>query len=342
MVHSLTQSAILHSGFFLFLFHLSNNIYVQLYCTMALATKKIHIILLIYILLNMREESYLSIVTQCSLRVSSVPEFLTAVDVAAAALCTSTNKNCELWYRGAVRNTFQLIPRISRSVRGFQLNPELETVFLSKFESLAEPYVTSLPASPLQDGINAYWSWLFEMQHYGVPTRLLDWSRDALVGLFFATNPDDTSLTPGIDAEVFVLNPVTLNQAYSFNSFVAPGYIPNVQESSFNVIFGPDAPPLALPLPAAAIGPLNNTRIVAQRGTFTVFPKQKILIPLELFNNSSTFLFKICIAWEAFSTIQAQLTRYGITMITLFPEIQSVAGEVIQEVINESVQPVDP
>lgn len=284
----------------------------------------------------------MSIVTQCSMRVSSVQEFLTAVDVAAAVLCPSTNPNCELWYRGAVRNTFQLIPSIARSIKGFQLNPELETVFLSKFESLALPYVTSLPAVPLQNGINAYWSWLFEMQHYGVPTRLLDWSRDALVGLFFATNPDDTSLTPGIDAEVFVLNPVTLNQSYSFNNFVAPGYIPNVQEPSFNAIFGPDAPPLPLPLPAAAIGPLNSTRIVAQRGTFTVFPKQKNLIPLEFFDNSSSFLFKICIAWEAFGLIQAQLTRYGITRITLFPEIQSVAGEITQEVINESIKQVDP
>lgn len=99
------------------------------------------------------------------------------------------------------------------------------------------------------------------MQHFGVPTRLLDWSRDALVALFFATNPEDRSLIRGIDASVWVANPVTINKAYKFNEFTKAGYIPNVEEAGFNTLFGPDSLQLSIPKPAAAIGPLNSSRI---------------------------------------------------------------------------------
>ncbi len=285
----------------------------------------------------------MSTVTECIIRVRTVHEFLVAVDAAAYALCdTVQNQNCELWYRGQVQTGFQLLPSISRSIDGIPLSPELEIVFLSKFKSLATPYVDCLPTPPLPNGVESYWSWLFQMQHYGVPTRLLDWSRDALVALYFATNPEDRSLTPGIDAAVWVLNPVRLNRAYNFNEFVQPGYIPNVEEAGFNTLFGPDSLQLSIPKPAAAIGPLNSSRIVAQRGVFTVFPHQKNLIAMEQFSDSNTFLFKICIAAENVTAIQAQLRRYGITKITLFPELQSIAGEITRQVIAERIQPTDP
>lgn len=278
----------------------------------------------------------MSAVTKCIARVRTVEEFLTAVDTAAHILCDA-NQNCELWYRGQVQTGFQLMPSISRPIGGIPLNPELEIVFLSKFKSLATPYIDYLPTPPLPNGVESYWSWLFQMQHYGVPTRLLDWSRDALVALFFATNPEDSSLVRGIDAAVWVLNPVTLNQAYNFNEFTQPGYIPNVEEAGFNRIFGPDSLPLTTPKPAAAIGPLNSSRINAQRGVFTVFPHQKNLTPMEQFPDSSTFLVKICIATESFEDIQAQLRRYGVTKIALFPELQSIAGEITRQVVAERI-----
>jgi len=234
-----------------------------------------------------------------------------------------------------VQTGFQLLPRISRPIDGVPLNPELEIVFLSKFKSLATPYIDCLPTPPLPNGVGSYWSWLSQIQHYGVPTRLLDWSRDALVALYFATNPEDPALNPDIDSVVWILNPVTLNKVYNFNEFTEAGYIPNVEETGFNTIFEPDSLPLSNPKPAAAIGPLNSSRITAQRGVFTVFPHQKNLIPLEQFSDSSTFLVKICIASENVSEIHTQLQRYGITKIALFPELQSVADEIIRQVIAE-------
>jgi len=55
-----------------------------------------------------------------------------------------------------------------------------ERELLQSFREKARHHVATVPAS--DDSA----SWLAMMQHYGVPTRLLDWTRSAEVGLYFA------------------------------------------------------------------------------------------------------------------------------------------------------------
>lgn len=271
---------------------------------------------------------------QCVRRIESVEEYLAAVDAAFGAICgLPAGSSCELWFRGQAQIGFHLTPSIARGGR----SPALEVVYLSKFKSLSIPYVQTSPAFPLPGGAPPYWSWLFLMQHYGVPTRLLDWSRDALTALFFATDPADPARTRGIDAAVWVLNPVRLNTAFAFYPFLQPGYIPNVEELAFNRHFGPGREDPATDKPAAAIGPLNSTRIVAQRGVFTVFPQAPSLTPLDQFDDSADYLQKICVAWESFDLIHTRLQHYGITRLTLFPEIEQVAGEIALQVQQEGI-----
>ncbi|MGE5422679.1 MAG: FRG domain-containing protein [Ignavibacteriales bacterium] len=280
--------------------------------------------------------------SQTEIRVTSVPEYLKAINQVFKTLCsTNQTNNCELWYRGQPRQDFDLLPTITRKRNGLQLNPLFEPVFLSKFKSLAIPYVEHLPAFPLPNGTTSYWSWLFMLRHYGVPARILDWSRDALTGLFFATDPEDSSLTPGVDAAVWVLNPVTLNKAFRFQKFLKLGYIPNVEESTFNELFGPDSKNRN-PKAAAAIGPNNTTRIVAQRGTFTVFPLMKNVVAMNKLSDASDYLAKILIAWQDFKDIQTQLKHFGVTRLSLYPDITTIAGEILQQVLDEGVNTIDP
>lgn len=270
--------------------------------------------------------------------VKSVAEYLDAVDFIFTTLCNDNQgSNCQLWYRGHVQESFDLLPTITREKGGLQLNPLFETAFLSKFKSAAIAYVEKLPKFPLNDDVNAYWNWLFILRHYGLPARILDWSRDALTGLFFATNPEDPCLTPGVNAAVWLLNPVRLNESFSFHSFLKPGYIPSVEEPSFNLFFGPESDILNTLKPAAAIGPLNTTRIVAQRGTFTVFPRVKTLLALNKFEDSDKYLTKIMIDCNSIDKIQTQLRHYGITRLALYPDMESIASEVFQEVIDEGI-----
>ncbi len=57
------------------------------------------------------------------------------------------------------------------------------------------------------------WEWYFLMQHHQAPTRLLDWSDAALVGLYFAVSPrckDDKQADA--NAAVYMLDPWWLNE----------------------------------------------------------------------------------------------------------------------------------
>lgn len=282
---------------------------------------------------NPNEPDIVSPIVDCKGRATSVQQYLRIINTAFRSICPTANKNCQLWYRGQPQAEFNLLPKIARD----PLNPELELVYLSKFQSLAIPDVQYVPSFTIPEGSSSYWHWLFLMQHYSVPTRLMDWSRDAFVALFFAV--DQSAADVGNDAAVWVLSPIILNEAFSFHSFVKPGYIPNVHERIVDFYFGPNANILETKKPAAVIGPLNSPRILSQRGVFTVFPHVDDITPLNLFPDASNYLFKICIPKEKINFIKEQLTRYGITRFSLFPDLCNISEEINLQVRQEGQLP---
>jgi len=263
--------------------------------------------------------------------VNSVQEYLARIDEVLKGICKMNKEkgypkySNKLWYRGLKSAKYDLVPRIARN----GLNTDYEILYLSRFKSKAITYLEQLPAYPHLNWSSSYWGWLFWMQHYGVPTRIMDWTRDALAALVFATTGKSEE-EKNEDSAVWCLDPLRLNRTFTFYDFYQRGYIPNVEEPVVHKFFGPDAK-IENKKPCAVTGPMNSPRIIAQKVTFTVFPHIKNIIPLNEFPDSSDYLWKITVTKDRCGYIAEQLRSYGFTEPVLFPEMSQIAREISAE-----------
>ncbi len=267
-------------------------------------------------------------------KITTIEEYLNSVDNVYNRLWgdrettdAAVKYSSKIWFRGLKDEDYLMLPSIARS----GINVEYETIYLSKFKSKAIPYLGQLPSYPLSEGLHGYWDWLFLMQHYGVPTRLMDWSEDALVALLFAIDVNARPAELEKDPAVWCLNPVKLNEAFNFNNFYPPGYIPNVEEKEVYEMFGPVQRGFNNKKPAAVYGPLNSTRIMAQKGVFTIFPYTVNMVEFDKLPDSEAYLEKLVISKDTRKSMTEQLRRYGINYAQLFPEIGYVAAEINEE-----------
>lgn len=87
-------------------------------------------------------------------------------------------------FRGVSNEKYELIPSIGRQTKEGTLGDitTLESNLITEFKRLSLPELKSTPTLEIE--------WLFLAQHYGLPTRLLDWSSNPMVALFFAVHGD--------------------------------------------------------------------------------------------------------------------------------------------------------
>lgn len=220
----------------------------------------------------------------------------------------------KLWYRGQSNAEWKLVPGYYR----LKSTPP-ETTLLNRFKQSAAMLAEIRPIESFD--------WLMLMQHYGVPTRLLDWTENPMIGMYFALS--SRAQYPKKDAAFWLLKPSELNKHANVEDENDPYYIPSFHDEeprSYTIEYL-KAQPQIQQMPIAANAVRNNTRIQAQSGVFTIHHTKNT--PLEDIGDGK-HLIKYVIPAASKNKIAEQLAVLGLNKFQIFPELSTI-GEMIKE-----------
>jgi len=207
------------------------------------------------------------------------------------------------WVRGQSDATWSLVPGEHRV--GLLNSDEIR----SEFQLKALPLLRQVPRTE--------WEWYFLMQHYGLPTRLLDWTTGSLLGLYFALRDK----TGEKDAAVWMLDPWALNKCCIGKSDLlllsddaANPYLPKLFDKKAKL---PSRP-------VAIVPPYNSSRITVQRGAFTIHGAE----PKGLEQFFTTRLVRAVIPKDYAMETKRALRHAGVGEFTVFPELDGLCREI--------------
>jgi hypothetical protein len=245
--------------------------------------------------------------------ITSVAEFSTIVG--------EKSSGAMLWYRGVKNSSHALVPSLYRhegSSTPAQF-AQLERKVMTSFQHRSPPFLKSGPPAD-------HFERLFLMQHFGVPTRLLDWTENPFMALFFALDGMRGTKPQTMDAAVWFLNPVTLNRLSLPSHEHAE--ILSVGDDLLNG-YEPLKPAAKAKNPVALYGVHNSQRIVAQRGVFVLFgTNTQPLNEITWTENSGGLLMRVLIPVSKGPDIFKQLFGMGMTDSVLFPDLEGLAREI--------------
>jgi hypothetical protein len=228
--------------------------------------------------------------------------------------------NSDTWFRGHADASWQLRPHIFRRFTHSQ-----EIKLFGMFQLRAVGLRKGCP------NLDNTADWLCLMQHHGLPTRLLDWSRSLAVAAFFAVSRERGCG----DATIWAMSPLILNaRMLNTPKLVTLNHSklePIVKGATHFNYEGADA--------GAVCVPEIDQRMVAQQTAFTIHGSR---MALEDGEGASDFLFRIRIPERHRAHFSVAMSHFGIRLTSMFPDLPNLAEELVgNELHGGTLWPAD-
>ncbi len=196
-------------------------------------------------------------------------------------------------FRGQ-RVDWDLLPKIAR-MKLADVLIDAERDMLSTFRHESIPFLTRVPSND--------WDWLALAQHHGLPTRLLDWTLNPMVALWFAVRKLPESGRNGV---VWMFKP---------------------KDSDFRKVTSPFAVHRS-----TVFWPNHLTdRIRAQSGCFTVhdfLTSTGKFVTFDSALSDKAKLTKFLIPPRAFAGIRYALDQLGVNQSVVFPDLDGLSAHI--------------
>ncbi len=217
------------------------------------------------------------------MQINSVPQFLSY-----ASERYFSEARGRWIFRGHSDSSYKLIPSVGRAMHTSRSRQKYETSLFDIFCREARGYLTAIPATK--------WEWLALAQHHGLPTRLLDWTHNPLVALYFVVEANRTS-----DGELFALHGVSKVSE------------PTLKGSPFSI--------------AKPVKYYPNTvthRIRAQEALFVVC--SELETPLDETLREDWTIERLQVPADTKDALRYQLFRLGVHASSLFPDVDGLTA----------------
>jgi hypothetical protein len=211
------------------------------------------------------------------------------------------------WFRGHASTDWELCPSALR-----YSSESLRVRAIDSMRDFRRLQEYRLPKSPAPTEL---FKWLQLAQHYGLPTRLLDWTQSPTVALYFACQNRES------DGVVYAMKPRDLNRL-SIPKSGLDVVDPDEHGEILARYLKLDGKESTRGLKTIAVQPTwNSDRIILQQGMFTLHGSR-----FSLDKKQAPSLIGIPILKQHKKALSHQLERIGVAEMFIFPEPEHVCN----------------